>query len=126
MKGDEMKFQRMLSNAMWSDEVKPDRIEMFINKAAEREQWFAPREGRDPRTAQEIRELLATGAEVTYDTDWYAKIRDADVQPKRQPRQPDYPDGRQLDCGHVVENKHEIMSASLGSSCEMCYDRMSD
>jgi len=45
---------------------------------------------------------------------------------KRNAPQPDYPDGRELACGHVVHYKHEVMSASLGSSCEMCYDRMSD
>ena len=28
------------------------------------------------------------------------------------------------DCGHMVE-KHELMSASMGTSCPGCYDRMS-
>lgn len=40
--------------------------------------------------------------------------------------QPDYPNGRKLDCGHVVYWKSEVMSASRGTSCPDCYDRMSD
>ena len=44
-----------------------------------------------------------------------------------QPRSvPDYPDGRNLSCGCTVYSKWEVMSASLGSSCPNCYDRMSD
>ena len=39
---------------------------------------------------------------------------------------PDYPDGRKLSCGCTVYRKVEVMSASLGSSCFNCYDRMSD
>lgn len=35
-------------------------------------------------------------------------------QTDRQPRQPDYPNGRKLDCGHVVYWANEGMSASLG------------
>ena len=46
--------------------------------------------------------------------------------PKPQPRQPDYPNGRTLDCGCTVYNRHEVMSASMGTSCSDCYDRMSD
>ena len=38
----------------------------------------------------------------------------------------DYPDGRKLSCGCTVYGKWEVMSASLGSSCPNCYDRMSD
>lgn len=38
----------------------------------------------------------------------------------------DYPDGRELDCGCTVYFSHEVMSASLGTSCQNCYDRMSD
>lgn len=45
---------------------------------------------------------------------------------KREAPTVDYPDGRRLDCGHVVYNKHEVMAASLGTSCPDCYDRMSD
>jgi len=38
----------------------------------------------------------------------------------------DYPEGRVLDCGCTVYSKREVMSASLGSSCQDCYDRMSN
>jgi hypothetical protein len=41
-------------------------------------------------------------------------------------RNPDYPNGRKLDCGHIVYEAVEVTSASLGSSCPDCYDRMSD
>jgi hypothetical protein len=40
-------------------------------------------------------------------------------------RSPDYPNGRKLSCGHTVYWKSDVMSASLGSSCPDCYDRMS-
>lgn len=40
--------------------------------------------------------------------------------------QPDYPNGRRLSCGCTVYYRHEVMSASLGSSCPDCFDRMSD
>lgn len=39
---------------------------------------------------------------------------------------PDYPQGRKLACGHTVYYKCEVMSASMGTSCPNCYDRMSD
>ena len=41
-------------------------------------------------------------------------------------RQPDYPEGCELDCGCVVYRRSEIMSAILGLSCPDCYDRMMD
>lgn len=44
----------------------------------------------------------------------------------KKTRQPDYPKGRELSCGCIVYYKSEVMSASLGSSCAGCYDRMSD
>jgi hypothetical protein len=40
-------------------------------------------------------------------------------------RQPDYPDGLKLDCGHTVYWRSHVMGANLGSSCPDCYDRMS-
>lgn len=47
-------------------------------------------------------------------------------RPKPPRPEPDYPDGRLLDCGHVVYWANNVMSASNGSSCLDCYDRMSD
>jgi len=117
-----VQFQRMLSNGTWYD---TDNIGHFIEKAVERDQWFAERKNRSPRTAEEIRERLVAGHEEVYDTDWYAKIRRKPEPKKQQARRDDYPNGRELDCGHVVFNQYEVMSASLGSSCEACYDRMS-
>ena len=52
-----------------------------------------------------------------------AEIEAAQLQPRRKP---DYPEGRRLSCGCTVYHSHEVMSASLGSSCFNCYDRMSD
>ncbi len=47
------------------------------------------------------------------------------VQPKPA-RTPDYPTGRKLGCGCTVYYQSEVMSASMGTSCPDCYDRMSD
>lgn len=51
----------------------------------------------------------------------------AALRAKVDPVEPqyDYPEGRELDCGCVVYFQNEVMSASLGSSCEGCYDKMS-
>jgi hypothetical protein len=48
------------------------------------------------------------------------------AQTKRQKPQADYPQGRKLACGCIVYSKSQVMSASLGTSCPDCYDRMSD
>ena len=41
-------------------------------------------------------------------------------------RDPDYPDGKKLDCGHIIYYSVDVMMASFGTSCADCYDRMSD
>ena len=38
----------------------------------------------------------------------------------------DYPQGRKLACGCTVFYAAHVMNASLGTSCQDCYDRMSD
>lgn len=38
----------------------------------------------------------------------------------------DYPEGRKLSCGCTVFYAAHVMSASMGTSCPDCYDRMSD
>jgi len=52
-----------------------------------------------------------------------AELEAVQLQPRPAP---DYPEGRKLACGCTVYYKHEVMSASLGSSCFNCFDRMSD
>lgn len=44
-----------------------------------------------------------------------------------QPRSKyDYPQGRKLSCGCTVWYKAHVMNASMGTSCQDCYDKMSD
>lgn len=117
-----MKLQRQLSNAGWIDE---DREDEFIARAVKRDAEIAHYAKREPKTEQEIRDILATGKALSYGTDWYEQIRDADARRKPKPRPRDYPNGRRLDCGCTVYYQVGIMNASMGSSCEGCYDRMS-
>ena len=57
----------------------------------------------------------------------YARLMTAraEAKPTIRPVMADYPSGRKLSCGHTVYTQTEVMSASLGSSCTDCYDRMS-
>ena len=60
-----------------------------------------------------------------------AKLRMHGIDQERaaQPKpvqKPDYPQGRKLDCGCTVYHQHDVMSASMGTSCPDCYDRMSN
>lgn len=76
-------------------------------------------------TRDEVIKVLESGRELRNDpADWYSNCRMA-PQPKAE-RQPDYPEGRKLDCGHTVYWKREVMNASRGTACPDCYDRMSD
>lgn len=116
-------MQRQLSNGTWVD-VKVGQEAGYIAAAVKVEQWLAPNCGRQPRTAEGIEAALAAGKTITIGTQWYAHIRAA--KPAPRVRLDDYPDGRKLACGCVVYSQYEVMSASLGSSCGSCYDRMSD
>ena len=119
-----MKFQCQQSTGRWSDE---SRMDFFIKLALALEPTMAKFEKRTPLTsAEQVKAYLATGKTLRYDTEWYAYIRDADAQPKPRPTVQDYPQGRKLNCGHTVYMASHVMSASRGSSCPDCYDRMSD
>ncbi len=54
------------------------------------------------------------------------EAEDKATRATRPKPQPDYPEGRKLDCGCIVNWKREVMHASMGTSCQNCYDRMSD
>jgi len=120
-----MKLQRRLDNASWIDE---DRKSEFIARAVARDAEIAQYTKQVPKTEQEIRDILTTGATIPYGQDWYAELRDANAQPCPRPerRQWDYPNGRLLDCSCTVYYQGQVMSASLGSTCQECYDRMSN
>jgi len=124
-----MKFQRKRENGKWTDE---DRIDQFVDRVLERETWYASRIGREPMTTrQQVLDFLATGETMDYDDDWYAQIRDADAPPSATPVQTAASAAKHsakmisCDCGHKI-SQNLVMSASLGTSCPDCYDRMSD
>ena len=56
------------------------------------------------------------------------RLNTIESEPKAAPatRPDDYPAGRKLDCGCTVYSQNEVMTASFGSSCSECYDRMSN
>ena len=115
---------------LWDGEVRLEAVDLAPEGLATHtdvhqvEQWLAPNLGREPLDAQGIEAALAAGRTVIIGTEWHAHIRAAAPAPRV--RLDDYPEGRKLACGCVVYSQHEVMSASLGSSCGQCYDRMSD
>ena len=97
-------MERKLSNGMWVEAE--DR---FLDMAA----------NFHGTTSSKIREQLDQGQEIRYRAgDWYPHIRNTP-----QPQQRQVPQMVRADCGHLT---HSPMSTSQGTSCSMCYDRMSD
>ncbi len=112
-------IQYQLQNCSWVDAA-PDQIERMVVCILEREPWLAPRLMRDPMTtAEQVLAFLEAGHQLRYGDDWYDNIR---VKP--EPRPAIKPDLVRCDCGHDCEWV-AVMSASLGTSCPNCYDRMS-
>ncbi len=115
-----MKIQYMLSNGAWVP-ASPLQLDTMFARILERETWFAPRQHREPMTTwQQVLQYLATGKELHHDDDWYAVLRlEPAPLPEIQKRLV------RCDCGHTCASTL-VMSASLGSACPECYDRMSD
>lgn len=102
-------MQRRLSNGTWFPVG--DREQEFLNMAAE----------YHDTTPDQIRDWLDQSQEVRHrGDDWYPHIR---YTPK--PRKVRATKWVHADCGHSVA-KGSLMNASMGTSCPMCYDRMSD
>ncbi len=104
-----MQIQYKLQNLSWADA--DDRAEMFIGRVMT----------RDGLTRDEVLTRLTAGEELQHGDDWYQQIRDADA---RTPVPEKTADLVRCDCGHECERLH-VVSASLGTSCPDCYDRMS-
>ena len=112
-------LQSQLSNGNWIDAGEATNA---IARLLERESWVAARMNRSPMTTSEevLAYLTNTGKPLNYGDDWYEQLR---VTPTTVPA--DRPKMVRCDCGHECDRKL-VMSASLGSSCPDCYDRMSD
>ena len=124
------KLQYQLSNGNWincKDEY--DRTEEFLllcesnngpcidgsGKIVAR--WNASRNA----TREEVLAVLDAGLSLRNDReDWYSNCR---YEPA--PRQKIVVPMKKCSCGHTVPVT-SVMSASMGSSCPDCYDRMSD
>ena len=118
-----MRIQRMMSNGNWADADGEGQAERIIELAIEFEAGRAARQNRAPAytARQDVLSLLAYPYMLRFDTDWYNEVRDADAIKPSQPRPVETV---RCSCGHAVA-KALAMSASMGSSCPSCYDRMS-
>jgi hypothetical protein len=114
-----MKIQRQLSNGtMWTDEDEEDRVNSFLDRALQFENFTARRQKREPATTrEEALAALAAGYKLQYDTDWYAYIRDVDA-PKPEYKKPAMV---KCDCGHAVFESL-VMHGTHGTCCPDCYD----
>ena len=79
---------------------------------------------KNEMTREQVVETLADGKALKWgqSPNYYYDHSDALIGTRRQPQEPEM---ILCDCGHSVP-RGQVMSASLGSSCEECYDRMSN
>ncbi len=122
-----MKLHRQLENTRWID--CSDRTDYFIGEVVKLGVYdFKLRERAFP-TRDEIIARLKHGETLKFDNEyWYAEIRDEDahaqlIAQRAANRKP--VEMKKCSCGHTVPIS-QVMSASLGTSCPDCYDRMSN
>ena len=81
-----------------------------------------------PLTRDEVVAALETGRELRNDaSDWYSNCRDGETyERKMAERRAAAPPVKMVkcSCGHTIPSG-SVMSASLGSACPDCYDRLS-
>lgn len=117
-----MRIQYQLSNGSRIDAG--DRTQEFLGYALEyRKTVNAKNKNLPILTMEQMLEKLANRYEIKFGTDWYEVISDADSL-KTAP-EPKPVEMKKCSCGHTVP-AISVMSASMGSSCVDCYDRMSN
>ena len=134
MTAQELKLQYQLSNGTWKDA--PDSqiegmltdAEAMIGKSADEKIVYKhnPLYVRD-FLREETLDLLDNGRELDIGTDWYDVIRSGAVHEARVAANAAAAAKIPMvkcNCGHTVP-RGSVMSASLGTSCPDCYDRMS-
>ena len=136
-----MRLQYQLSNGNWMDcarmdgDREIDRTEEMLARCEEFNGFGADgmpcpiSVATRPMVRADVLAALADGLELRNDNaDWYSNVRDGDVAEAREAarraaRRPVAM--RKCACGHTVPAAL-VMSASMGSSCADCYDRMSN
>ncbi len=118
---------RELENTRWVA-VDPGHKNRLIDLVVQIGVWDAKKREWTNPSRDAIVARLQQGEEFKFDAEcWYAYIRDEDAHnrlvaervAKRKPIEM-----YECDCGHVVA-RSQVMSASHGTSCPDCYDRMS-
>ena len=117
-------LQYKLSTGTWAD--CGDRSEEFLTRCEKFNGWkdadIVPAFRGDINLSRlDVIDALNSGCELRNDSDdWYSICR---IQPATKP----VADIElvKCNCGHSVR-KSSIMSASMGTSCPECYDRMSN
>jgi hypothetical protein len=114
-----MRLQYQLSNGSWTDcnSDGDDRTSEFLARCAQYG-------GGEEKALID----LEAGREVSTGGDWYSCCRDAEaverILAERRANQVAV-ETVKCDCGHTVP-RNLVMSASLGTACPECYDRLSD
>ena len=104
-----------------------NREDYFIAKAVAHTAALAARGRGEALSANDIRAHLHTGRIVSIGPEWDSCIRSLAVIETQPLSAPPAPDVVMVycNCGHTVPVA-SVLSASLGTSCPDCYDRLSD
>ena len=127
-----MRLQYQLSNGTWIDcEGRTDEFLALCqaNNGPDDAGRIVPRfQAVRDLTRDEATAHLSTGASLrNHPGDWYSVCRDGEavarILAERRAKQPPV-EMFKCACGHTIP-RMSVMSASLGTSCPDCYDRMS-
>ena len=127
-----MKLQRQLSNGEWM-RIEETHVEEFLGMCERENGWSNNQivpifRATRPLTRDEVLTALVAGRELRNDkNDWYSNCRSGSAyEAKLATRRAGAPPVKlvKCSCGHTIPSG-SVMSASLGSSCPDCYDRLS-
>jgi len=127
-----MKLQRQLSNGEWM-RIEETRVEEFLGMCEQENGWSDDKivpifRATRPLTRDEVLAALAAGRKLrSGGQDWYDNCRCAEgCEARLAARRATAPPVKlvKCSCGHTIPSG-SVMSASLGSSCPNCYDRLS-
>jgi len=124
-----MKLQYQMSSGRWAET--DDRTEDFLTRCEQFNGVDATGKivsifkASRPLTRDEVEKALLMGIELRNgNADWYSNCRDGETKLAERRAAVSSVKMVKCDCGHTIPSI-SAMSASLGSSCPDCYDRLS-